>query len=102
MPDFLISNPRIRGPWFPKFAECLFAAISVFNVSLVLIQLLPRNILIHLDQRVFGLILFGQLVIGLIFGLAYSLFWHFREERQAIDSNKLHAWFQAILRYWLA
>jgi hypothetical protein len=35
-------------------------------------------------------------------GVAFSLFWHIREQRKAIDSARLHAWLRAISRYWLA
>jgi hypothetical protein len=104
MPDIPIPVPAVqaRTPWFSKFAECLLATIAVFDLSWMLIQLLPEEVHLPFDRSAFVIILLGLLILGPTLGLAYSLFWHFREKRQAINSGKLHAWFRAILRYWLA
>ena len=96
MPDIPLSPIR-KTPWFPKFTECLFAAVALFNSIFMVGAILQK-----FSGVVLSVFFLGQLVIGVLFGLGYSLFWHSRERRNAINSDRLHAWLQAILRYWLA
>lgn len=104
MPDIPIpeSTRPLRTSWFPKFAESTFVAIAFFNLGMDLIQFMPLGLPLGLHRLILGFSLAGQVFIGFIFGIVYSLIWHSRERRNAIRSTSLHAWFQAILRYWLA
>ncbi|HEY4108393.1 hypothetical protein [Puia sp.] len=91
-----------RTPWFSKFTECLFAGVATLNISMSLIQLLPYTLPFSLGRYAFAVFLLGQIIIAPLFALVYSLIWQSREKRRAINSDRLHAWLQALLRYWLA
>jgi len=104
MPDLPIASARtpIRTPLFPKFVVSAFASLAVFNIGIVLVQFLPLGIDFRLSGRIASLLFAGQIPVGILFGLAFSLIWHSRERRNKIDSPRCYAWFQAIVRYWLA
>jgi len=91
-----------HSSWFLKFVECLFAAIAIINVLAMSIEILPESILMKIGEKVFGYLLLGQVVLGLLFGLGYALYWHRKERRGRINSPVKHAWMRGILRYWLA
>ncbi|HXB96311.1 MAG TPA: hypothetical protein VNU70_14165 [Puia sp.] len=86
--------PAVVTPWFTKFAECFFAGVLAVNGLFMLLFLLRLPI--------FGMMLPGQLLLGIAAGFGFSFSWHRRERKRRISSVKLHAWLQGILRYWLA
>ncbi len=95
-------KPVIPSSWFSKFTECFFGGLIPLNILLVVASLLPLDTLIKLGLPLFAILLFGQLVTGIAFGIGFSIPWHQRERLNRIDSGKIHAWLQGILRYWLA
>ena len=95
-------KPAIPSSWFSKFTECFFGGLIPLNILLVVASLLPLGTLMKLGLPLFAFLLLGQLVTGIAFGIGFSIPWHQREKRNRIDSAKIHAWLQGILRYWLA
>ncbi|MFD0766363.1 hypothetical protein ACFQZI_15990 [Mucilaginibacter lutimaris] len=96
------ATASYKSNWFLKFTECSFAALAVTNTIAILFEILPRSVLMRLGNAFFSYVFIGQVVIALIIGFAYSIYWHFKENRKTINSGLLHAWFRGMLRYWLA
>jgi hypothetical protein len=117
--DIRINRPpQLHSTWFTKFIECFFTGVACLNVFLLTINLLPQAILVRLGQPFFGILFLGQFVLGLGFGIGYSIYWqrregpidsghhthpgHHTDSAYRIDSGLRHAWLRGILRYWLA
>ena len=62
-----------------KFVECLFAATAFINALLMLVELLPPRILTKLGRNFFSYLLLGQTLLGLLFAVAYSVYWQRKE-----------------------
>lgn len=91
------SIAQIRSNWFTKFLESLLAAIAVSNFLLGFITLLPQSLMKH-----FPVITISSMLASVLFSLAFSFYWHRKAKTEGFDSAKCHAWFHALLRYWLA
>jgi hypothetical protein len=95
--DIRINRPpQLHSTWFTKFIECFFTGVACLNFLLLTINLLPQAILIRLGQPFFGILFLGQFLLGLGFGIGYSIYWQRREDRAGsghrIDSARRHAW----------
>jgi hypothetical protein len=97
-----IADRKYRVSWFMKFAESLFAAIAILNAVSMALEVAPRKFLMFFGGSFFNYVLFGQVLLGLLSGIAFSIYWHQREKKNSIRSDRIHAWFRGILRYWLA
>ncbi len=93
---------QVRSSWFKKFIECLFVGIAVGNTLSMILELLPEKWINQLSQQVWYIIFIGSMAIPALAGIIYSIYWHRKEKKDAINSPIRHAWFRAILRYWLA
>jgi hypothetical protein len=96
MPDLPVAPAQtpIRTSWFSKFAESGIAALAVVNTIFMGGALSGLN---------FSILFLAQIAIAPIFGIVFSAFWHSGEKRNTIKNTlRIHAWFQAMIRYWLA
>ena len=91
-----------KTTWFKKFIECLFTGIAIGNTLSMFLDLLPEKWLNKLSDQMWDYFFIGSMAIPALVGLIYSIYWHRNEKRSTIDSPVRHAWFRAILRYWLA
>jgi len=115
-PLFIEQNPpRSSGKHVPsyslaiKFIECAFVALAIsigFDamIGMILLSSIPAS-----RPLIMGISVLLKIAAG-IFTLVYPLYWQKRESaarRPAstalpFDSALRHAWFQALIRYWLA
>jgi hypothetical protein len=93
---------EFRSNWFIKFIECLFAAVAITNTLAIFFEVLPTSILIKFGENFFNWLLIVQVVLAILFAIIYSIYWHKKSIKNTINSGVRHAWFRAILRYWLA
>jgi hypothetical protein len=96
------TENNFRSNWFIKFVECLFVALAITNTLAIIFELLPEALLVKLGASFFNWLMIGQVVLSLLFAIGYSIYWHRKAIKNAIASGLRHAWFRAILRYWLA
>jgi hypothetical protein len=97
-------TPPVTSKLFLKLVECLLVSIAIANIFYMQI-FLTLNFARNLPQFmnvVFELSGGISVTGGLIFTIAYSIYWHRKEQKNNIDSGRLHAWFRGIIRYWLA
>ena len=97
------STPQPYNLLAVKILDCLFVAIAAvdFYDSLILF---PATFLSS-PTLVVRLLNFGNAILAVgavIFLIAYPFYWRRRERRGAANSSLRHAWFTAIIRYWLA
>jgi hypothetical protein len=95
-------EPVVPSSWFTKFTECFFGGLIPGNILLLVASLFPQSTLIKLGPLLLAILLFGQLVTGITFGIGFSIPWHKRENRNHSSSEKIHGWLRGMLRYWLA
>jgi hypothetical protein len=111
--DIRINRPlQPHSTWFTKFVECFFAGVAPLNLFFLTFNLLPQAVLIRLGQPFIGTLFLGQFLLGLGFGIGYSIYWqrqeskarsgHYIDSGHHFDSARRHAWLRGILRYWLA
>lgn len=84
--------------WFSKFSLCFLSIVGIINTSLFIIApLLPSKLAQYIIPG-------GFLTLGLavIFTFFFSLFWHNKEKKGLINSEKNNSWLISILRYWIA
>lgn len=94
----MISNEaQIRTYWFTKFTETFLASIAISNFILGFLTLLPKSML-----KYYPLMNLLGLIASFLVSLGFSVYWHRKAKAAGFDSVKYHAWFRAILRYWLA
>ncbi len=86
-----------QSSWIKKFVESLLVAISITNFLLGFATVLPQSIL-----QYFPIMMLSSLIISLVFALFFTIYWHNSERKQNFNSERIHAWFQGILRYLLA
>lgn len=55
-----------------------------------------------MGQKIFSVLLITQVALGLLFSIAFSIYWHRKERKNKINSDLIHAWFHGLIRYWLA
>jgi hypothetical protein len=96
------TENNFRSSWAIKFIECLFAALAVTNTLSIFFELLPESILVKLGESFFNWLLIGQVILALVFSIGYSIYWQIKARKNTINSGVRHAWFRAVLRYWLA
>ena len=100
------GDPATRQPYHlfaVKILDCLFVAIAAvdFYDSLILF---PATFLSS-PTPVVRLLNFGNAILALaaiLFLIACPFYWRRQERRGAANSPLRHAWFTAIIRYWLA
>lgn len=84
--------------WFTKFALCFLAIVGFINTSLFIIApLLPSKLAQYIIPG--GFVTLG---LSVIFTFCFSLYWHIKENKNLINSEKINSWFITILRYWIA
>lgn len=84
--------------WFTKFSLGFLAIVGIINTSLfVIAPLLPSKLAQYIIPG-------GFLTLGLavIFTFFFSLFWHNKEKKELINSEKIISWFITLVRYWIA
>jgi len=118
-----VSTRYSRTSWFFKFCECLLAAIAILNILMMPLELLPQSFWQNYGQY-FEYSLPGTFIVALAVSIIYSIFWQRRERvgtdqndthpaagrrlpflrfiSRPVNSDRRHAWLQAIIRYWLA
>lgn len=99
--DILLPDER-RSTWFLKFSECILGGIAFGNILGMLTELLPEKWTNQLSESVQYIIYFGTMGVPALIAIIYSVYWHRKEKQRAIDSLVRHAWFRALIRYWLA
>lgn len=93
----LSHDVQARSYWFAKFAECFLASLAASNFILGFVTLAPRSVMTY-----FPLMTVSSMIAALLFSILFSLFWHRKEKAGSFDSGRRHAWFGALIRYWLA
>ena len=84
--------------WFTKFSLCFLAIVGIINTSLFIIApLLSPKLAQYIIPA--GLITLG---LSLLFSLGFSFYWHNKEKRALINSEKITSWLITIVRYWIA
>lgn len=97
-------TPPLSSRFFLKLVECLLVSIAVVNIFYMQV-FLPLNFARSLPKImniVFELSGAALVIAGIGFTIAYSIYWHRKEQKNNIDSGRLHAWFRGLIRYWLA
>ncbi|MBC8112401.1 MAG: hypothetical protein H7Y04_15210 [Verrucomicrobia bacterium] len=84
-----------------KIITCLLAAIGLFNILLMGLEILPKEWLAALENTE-SLILGGQVVLGVLLALGYSFWWQQQEKQSKGNSGLKTAYLQGFIRYWLA
>lgn len=84
--------------WFTKFSLCFLAIVGIINTSLFIIAPLLST---KLAQYILpgGFLLLG---LAIIFTFFFAFYWHTKEKKERINSEKITSWFITILRYWIA
>lgn len=83
--------------WFKKFIETLLTAVSITNFLLGFATVLPQKIM-----QYFPMMMLSSWVASVVFALVFTIYWHKGELKQNLNSERIHAWLQGILRYLLA
>ncbi|MFD1140951.1 hypothetical protein ACFQ4C_07520 [Larkinella insperata] len=87
--------------WFFKWCTCALASVALLNLLLFPLEFLPLSFFeqygAYFQQVTSGIV--GVSVLG---SLIASWGWHRRESATRVNSPRLHAWLQGIIRYWLA
>ena len=84
--------------WFTKFSLCFLSIVGIINTSLFIIApLLPSKLSQYIIPG--GLLTLG---LSVIFTFCYSFYWHNKEKKALINSEKITSWLITILRYWIA
>ena len=99
--DNLLLDER-RSTWFLKFSECVLAGIAIGNILELTLEFLPEKWTNQLSETVQYIIFFGMMGVPALIAIIYSIYWHRKEKRSAINSLVRHAWLRAMIRYWLA
>jgi len=87
-----------KTKWFTKFSLCFLSIVGVINTSLFIIApLLPSKLSQYIIPG--GLLTLG---LSVIFTFCYSFYWHNKEKKALINSEKITSWLITILRYWIA
>ena len=93
-----LYNIKKRTKWFTKFSLSFLAIVGIINSSLFIIApLLPSKLAQYIIPG-------GFLILGLavIFTVFFSFYWHSKEKKALINSEKINSWLITILRYWIA
>lgn len=84
--------------WFAKFSLCFLSIVGAINTSLFIIApLLPSKLAQYIIPG--GLL---TLALSVIFTFCYSFYWHNKEKKALINSERITSWLITILRYWIA
>ena len=84
--------------WFTKFSLCFLSIVGLINTSLFIIApLLSPKLAQYILPS--GLITLG---LSIIFTFVFSFYWHNKEKKALINSEKITSWLITILRYWIA
>lgn len=84
--------------WFSKFFLSFLAVVGgVDSVLHIILPLFPSQ----LNQYIIPVGM-TSLLIGLLFSIGLSFYWHYKEKRGSSASKKCYIWLVTILRYWLA
>lgn len=84
--------------WISKFILSFLAIVGGVDSFLhIILPLFPYK----WNQYIFP-IGFSSLVLGILFSFGLSLYWHFKERNNSIDSQNFTIWLTTLLRYWLA
>lgn len=95
----MTSNQIVnKSNWFSKFILSFLAIVGgVDSVLHIVLPLLPPK----LNHYILPIGL-SSLLIGIVFSVVLSFYWHFKEKNNVIYSPKYYIWLTTILRYWLA
>ncbi len=77
------------------------AAIAILNVLTMSLEFLPPSFW-EMYGTYFEYLLPGMVAVAILSSIAYVWVWHRREATGQVHSGLRHAWFQGIIRYWLA
>lgn len=84
--------------WFTKFSLCFLSIVGITNTSLFIIApLLPSNLAKYIIPAGFL-----TLALSVLFTFCFSLYWHQKEKKGVLHSEKISSWLVTILRYWIA
>lgn len=92
------TQTQKHSSWFKKFSLSFLAVVGAVNAGLfVILPILP----FHLSQYIVtaGLL---SLAIAILFSFGLSFYWHYKEKKGTLNSEKYYTWFTTLLRYWLA
>lgn len=92
------SEIQSNTKWFSKFTLSFLAIVGgVDSVLHVILPLFPYKL--HQYILPIGM---SSLIIGILFSIGLSFYWHYKEKNNTINSQKYYVWLTTILRYWLA
>ena len=84
--------------WISKFILSFLAIVgAVDSVLHTILPLFPYK----LNQYILPVGM-SSLIFGILFSIGLSIYWHFKEKNNKVDSQKYYTWLTTILRYWLA
>lgn len=84
--------------WFTKFSLSFLAIVGSINASLFIIApLLPYKLAQYIIPG--GLL---TLIIAILFSFCFSFYWHRKEKKGLMNSEKYMSWLVTLLRYWMA
>lgn len=89
---------QIYPNWFIKFIISFLAIVGSANAMLTFLPLLSDKI----EKQYIVIVAFSTLIISFLITIIFSIYWHRKERKASIDSEKCNVWFIAIMRYWLA
>lgn len=95
MNSYKVEN---KTKWVAKFSLSFLSIVGIINASLFIIAPLLSSTLAQY------IITGGFLTLGLavIFSFCFSFYWHNKEKKELIHSEKINSWLITILRYWIA
>ncbi len=97
----LTTTTNQRTTLFLKLAECALAALAIVNTLAIVLELVPEKYFKNLSDAFWNWFLVGEVILGVVVGMGYSIYWHQKEKKATINSGKIHAILRGIIRYWL-
>ena len=94
----ILAETQKQLSWFIKFSLCFLAFVGSANLALfVILPILP----FYLSKYIMSVGLL-TLVFAVLFSLGFSIYWHLKEKKGTVNSEKYRIWLTTILRYWIA
>ena len=92
------NETQNKTKWISKFTLSFLAIVGgVDSVLHIILPLFPYK----LNKYILPVGM-SSLIIGIVFSIGLSFYWHYKEKNNLIDSQKYFIWLNTILRYWLA